>query len=104
MLYGKSEAEQLAAVMETLNVIVSCGQTDIASMNTNDYALWANHCHPEAFELGLKQEVAQEHIKNFDDTSFFGLLGTVLEAIRCYAGRTLEEFDQKTPEPENRAP
>ncbi len=78
MMYT-TENEELPALMETLETMVSYGQTDLVTMSYFDYIGWLQYSPPQVFEYLLNQELVESCIKNLENRERLFLLGKLLE-------------------------
>lgn len=78
--------EELPAFMETLEALVSYGQTNLIAMDSFDYWRWLTFCPPQAFEYLLNQELVEGCIKDFENWERLRLLGKLLEKFGATLG------------------
>lgn len=72
-------AENLSALMETLETVISYGQADLLAMKCSDFLWWLRWYPPEVFDFTMKQELVEDHIKSFENGELLSLLGRLLE-------------------------
>ena len=75
----RTTAEDLSALIDTLEVMVIHSEVDFITLGFSDYWLWLRHSSPEAFEFVLNQDLVQSHIESFEDGQILCLLGDLLE-------------------------